>query len=77
MPARRRARSLNLVSLTREDVSSKRHPALFFSSMILSENRYPLFRIMLDAERAAQTSRHPKIALAGYELLARGLLSFD
>jgi hypothetical protein len=47
--------------------------------MILSENRCPLFRIMLrDAERAALESRHPlKKSLAGYELLARGLLSFD
>ena len=34
--------------LERDDVSSNRHPALSFClSMIFSENRYPLFRIML------------------------------
>jgi hypothetical protein len=32
----------------RDDFSSNRHPALAFSwSMIFSENRYPLFGIML------------------------------
>ena len=32
----------------RDDFSSNRHPALSFClSMIFSENRYPLFRIML------------------------------
>src|SRR5947208_14018169 len=35
------------VTLDRDDASSNRHPALPFSSMILSENRYPPFRIML------------------------------
>jgi len=34
--------------LARDDFSSNRHPALSFClSMIFSENRYPLFRIML------------------------------
>jgi hypothetical protein len=34
--------------LERDDFSSKRHLALSFClSMIFSENRYPLFRIML------------------------------
>jgi hypothetical protein len=34
--------------LERDDFSSIRHPALSFClSMIFSENRYPLFRIML------------------------------
>jgi len=34
--------------LERDDFSSNRHPALSFClSMIFSENRYPLFRIML------------------------------
>jgi hypothetical protein len=34
--------------LERDDFSSNRHPALaFWRSMIFSENRYPLFRIML------------------------------
>jgi len=57
--------------------------------MIFSENRYPLFRIMLsfvwawpfrktgttfpdhalDAERAAQICRHPRICLAGWRTL--------
>src|SRR5437879_13182709 len=31
----------------RDDFSSKRHPARSLLSMIFSENRYPLFRIML------------------------------
>jgi hypothetical protein len=36
------------VSLEQDDFSSNRHPALSFClSMIFSENRYPLFRIML------------------------------
>src|SRR6266849_3932664 len=36
--------------LERDDFSSNRHPALSFClSMIFSENRYPLFRIMLRA----------------------------
>jgi hypothetical protein len=36
------------VELERDDFSSKRHPALSFClSMIFSENRYTLFRIML------------------------------
>jgi hypothetical protein len=35
-------------ALERDDFSSNRHPALSFClSMIFSENRYPLFRIML------------------------------
>jgi hypothetical protein len=35
-------------TLERDDFSSNRHPAhLFDLSMIFSENRYPLFRIML------------------------------
>jgi hypothetical protein len=35
-------------SLERDDFSSNRHLALSFClSMIFSENRYPLFRIML------------------------------
>jgi hypothetical protein len=34
--------------LEQDDFSSNRHPALsFYLSMIFSENRYPLFRIML------------------------------
>src|SRR6478752_9033170 len=38
--------------LERDDFSSKRHPALAFClSMIFSENRLPLFRIMLGAAR--------------------------
>ena len=41
----KRARGLRL---ERDDFSSNRHPALSFClSMIFSENRYPLFRIML------------------------------
>jgi hypothetical protein len=37
-----------LTRLERDDFSSNRHPALSFClSMIFSENRYPLFRIML------------------------------
>jgi hypothetical protein len=43
----------------------------------LSENRYPLFRIMLRRGKGGADLATPKIALAGYELLARGLLSFD
>ena len=36
-------------TLERDDFSSNRHPALSFClSMIFSENRYPLFRIMLE-----------------------------
>jgi hypothetical protein len=36
------------VNLERDDFSSSRHPAQSFClSMIFSENRYPLFRIML------------------------------
>jgi len=36
------------LTLERDDFSSNRHPALSFClSMIFSENRYPLFRIML------------------------------
>src|SRR5215211_6369877 len=36
--------------LERDDFSSNRHPALSLClSMIFSENRYPLFRIMLHA----------------------------
>src|ERR1700723_780376 len=35
----------------RDDFSSNRHPALSFClSMIFSENRFPLFRIMLQRE---------------------------
>jgi hypothetical protein len=35
-------------ALEQDDVSPNRHPALvYFLSMIFSENRYPLFRIML------------------------------
>jgi hypothetical protein len=35
-------------ALELDDFSSNRHPALAFClSMIFSENRYPLFRIML------------------------------
>ena len=35
-------------ALDRDDFSSNRHPALAFCfSMIFSENRFPLFRIML------------------------------
>jgi hypothetical protein len=35
-------------TLEQDDFSSIRHPALSFClSMIFSENRYPLFRIML------------------------------
>jgi hypothetical protein len=35
-------------SLERDDFSSNRHPALSYSwSMIFSENRYPVFGIML------------------------------
>jgi hypothetical protein len=34
--------------IERDDFSSNRHPALSFClSMIFSENRFPLFRIML------------------------------
>jgi hypothetical protein len=37
-----------LPSLERDDFSSNRHPALAYCwSMIFSENRYPLFGIML------------------------------
>ena len=37
--------------LERDDFSSNRHPALSFClSMIFSENRYPLFRIMLQPQ---------------------------
>ena len=36
------------IMLERDDFSSNRHPALSFClRMIFSENRYPLFRIML------------------------------
>jgi len=36
------------LDLERDDFSSNRHPDLSFClSMIFSENRYPLFRIML------------------------------
>jgi hypothetical protein len=35
-------------ALCRDDVSSRRHPGMaFWWGMILSENRYPLFGIML------------------------------
>ena len=35
------------MGLERDDLSSNRHPALsIYLSMIFSENRYPLFRIM-------------------------------
>jgi hypothetical protein len=54
--------------------------------MILSENRCPprigcgagFFRIMLRRGKGGADFSPPlKIDLAGYELLARGLLSFD
>jgi hypothetical protein len=53
--------------------------------MILSENRHPsrikcgagFFRIMLRRGKGGADLATPKIALAGFELLARGLLSFD
>jgi hypothetical protein len=42
----------NESALERDDFSSNRHPALSFClSMIFSENRYPLFRIMLRGRR--------------------------
>src|ERR1700704_1806034 len=45
--------------LERDDFSSKRHPALSFClSMIFSENRYPLFRIMLQRDDFS-SNRHP------------------
>jgi hypothetical protein len=38
----------NRPQVERDDISSNRHPALAFCwSMIFSENRYPLFGIML------------------------------
>jgi hypothetical protein len=47
-PPGNRAQTLALAGLDRDDFSSNRHPALAFClSMILSENRYPLFGIML------------------------------
>ena len=45
--------------------------------MILSENRYALFRIMLGRGKGGADLATPVNHLAGYELLARGLLSFD
>src|SRR3977135_699358 len=45
--------------LERDDFSSNRHPALSFClSMIFSENRYPLFRIMLQRDDFS-SNRHP------------------
>src|SRR6202521_5432134 len=42
-----------VLDLERDDFSSNRHPALSFClSMIFSENRYPLFRIMLQGAGA-------------------------
>jgi len=42
------AKPPSLSMLERDDFSSNRHPALSFClSMIFSENRFPLFRIML------------------------------
>src|SRR6516164_9554362 len=41
--------SFSLAVLERDDLSSIRHPALrYWWSMIFSENRYPLFGIMLN-----------------------------
>jgi hypothetical protein len=46
--------------LKRDDFSSNRHPALaYWWSMIFSENRYPLFGIMLYDIR-----RHPRMSVA-------------
>jgi hypothetical protein len=43
-----RRRLADNTGLERHDFSSNRHPALSFCSrMIFSENRYPLFRVML------------------------------
>src|SRR5882762_3211893 len=45
--------------LERDDISSNRHPAPSFClSMIFSENRYPLFRIMLQRDDIS-SNRHP------------------
>jgi len=78
---------LNCVSLAPDDVlqdvTTRAH---LCSRMILSENRWPprikrgagFSGSCSDAERAALEPRHPlKKSLAGFELLARGLLSFD
>jgi hypothetical protein len=44
----RRAANAEPRHLERDELSSDRHPALAFClSMIFSENRFPLFRIML------------------------------
>jgi hypothetical protein len=45
---RRLIESSNLPPIEQDDLSSNRHPALICClSMIFSENRFPLFRIML------------------------------
>jgi hypothetical protein len=57
----------------RDDFSSNRHPALSFClSMIFSENRCPLFRIMLEFLHVAEKgiSRSPVGALWMNALLA-------
>src|SRR6267143_5235025 len=50
-------------ALERDDSSSNRHPALSFClSMIFSENRCPLFRIMLQAPMPRSALRSEKDA---------------
>src|SRR5258705_10202218 len=49
--------------LERDDFSSNRHPALSFClSMIFSENRYPLFRIMLLVQSGHWPQRRPLLS---------------
>jgi hypothetical protein len=74
------------MSLTRDDVASKRHPAL---NLLFEHDPFgkPLptphhvrGRLFPDHARRGKGGADlatPKIALAGFELLARGLLSFD
>jgi len=54
--------------LERDDFSSNRHLAPSFClSMIFSENRYPLFRIMLVKRRDAVTWRHKSANSGGID----------
>src|SRR5882724_10058374 len=59
------------VGLERNDFSSNRHPALSFClSMIFSENRYPLFRIM---PQAALRSSPTAAVLTGHSRITQPL----
>src|SRR5882762_5401720 len=60
-------RSPRVRNLERDDFSSNRHPALAYCwSMIFSENRYPLFEIILRRSRNPPSWTWEICATAGY-----------